>query len=109
MRKSKRLPFSYKFFCIIIYIGGVLIKLYSLLSLVFSLIGSILFIASVLYLPNLYLFISFPLVILGFMFSMVAISKNEASKLRFAGIFILLLLILFILIGIPFIFVGFGF
>ncbi|MBR9658711.1 hypothetical protein CWB33_27500 [Bacillus cereus] len=109
MRKSKRLPFSYEFFCIIIYIGGVLIKIYSLLSLAFSLAGSILFIASVLYLPNLFLFISFPLVILGLMFSIVAISKNEASKLRFAGIFVLLTLILFVLIGIPFIFVGFGF
>ncbi|MGG3369600.1 hypothetical protein [Bacillus cereus] len=83
--------------------------MYSLLSLAFSLAGSILFIASVLYLPNLFLFISFPLVILGLMFSIVAISKNEASKLRFAGIFVLLTLILFVLIGIPFIFVGFGF
>ncbi|PGM92537.1 hypothetical protein CN958_15490 [Bacillus cereus] len=82
---------------------------YSFLSLWLSLTGGILFIASILYLPNLFLFISVPLVILGLIFSMIAIAKNETSKLRFVGIFVLLILIIFILICVPFIFVMFGF
>ncbi|RFT66836.1 hypothetical protein D0U04_11670 [Bacillus clarus] len=82
---------------------------YSFLSLSSSLAGGLLFIASVLYLPNLFLFISIPLIILGLIFSMIAISKNETSKLRFVGIFVLLILVIFILVCIPFIFVVFGF
>ncbi|PQZ56814.1 hypothetical protein CQZ94_11530 [Bacillus sp. MYb209] len=82
---------------------------YSFLSLWFSLAGGILFITSVLYLPNLFLFISVPLIILGLIFSMIALCKNEESKLRFIGIFVLLILVIFILVCVPFIFVAFGF
>ncbi|PFD40088.1 hypothetical protein COJ48_08605 [Bacillus cereus] len=82
---------------------------YSFLSLWSSLAGGLLFIASVLFLPNPFLFISIPLIILGLIFSMIAISKNETSKLRFVGIFVLLILVIFILICVPFIFVMFGF
>ncbi|WP_459501699.1 hypothetical protein [Bacillus sp. C1] len=77
---------------------------YSLLSLWLALAGVIFFLiryalaATSNFLPSIFFFTSLTCIILGLIFSMIAISKNEPSKWKFVGIFVLLAAIIFLLL-----------
>lgn len=87
---------------------------YSFLSLWVTLAGIVSFLlsyalaANLSFLPIIFFFISTACIILGLIFSIIAINKNKPSKWKFVGIFVPLLSVIFILL-IPVLIGAFGF